>query len=60
MFHGWDEGVLQLQKGQKAKLVCPSDYAYAENGIRKGLRCVVQPNATILFEIEVIDFEQDA
>ena len=25
---GWDEGILQLQKGQKAILTCPPEYAY--------------------------------
>ena len=49
---GWDQGVVQLQKGQKAKLTCPPDYAYGANGYPP----VIPPNATLTFEVEVLDF----
>lgn len=29
---GWDEGVAQMSKGQRAKLTCTPDYAYGERG----------------------------
>lgn len=50
----WDEGITQLKKGQKAKLTCPPDYAYGE----KGAGDVIPPNATLFFEVELIDFYQ--
>ena len=49
---GWDEGICQLQKGQKAILTCPPDYAYGPRGIPGA----IPPNATLIFEVEVIDF----
>ena len=29
---GWDEGVAQMSKGQRANLICSPDYAYGERG----------------------------
>ena len=48
----WDEGVTQLCKGQKAILNCPPDYGYGA----RGAGGVIPPNATLTFEVEVIDF----
>ena len=50
---GWDEGICQLQKGQKAKLICPPDYAYGS----RGAGGVIPPNTTLHFEVEVIDWK---
>lgn len=30
---GWDEGVLQMRIGERAKLTCSPDYAYGSRGI---------------------------
>ena len=30
---GWDQGIIQLQKGQKARLTCPPSFAYGAKGI---------------------------
>ena len=49
---GWDEGICQLQKGQKAILTCPPHYAYGAQGAGD----VIPPNATLTFEVEVIEF----
>ena len=49
---GWDEGICQLQKGQKAILECPPNYAYGSAGAGG----VIPPNATLTFEVEVMDF----
>ena len=48
----WDQGVTQMKKGQKAILTCPPDYAYGDRGAGK----VIPPNATLIFEVEVLDF----
>ena len=52
VIRGWDEGICQLQKGQKAMLTCPPDYAYGAAGAGG----VIPPNATLTFEVEVMDF----
>ena len=53
VIRGWDEGIGQLQKGQKAILTCPPDYAYGE----RGAGGVIPPNATLKFEVELLDFQ---
>ena len=50
---GWDEGFLQMNKGAKATLTCPPDYAYGANGYPP----VIPANATLKFEVELIDFK---
>mmetsp|Transcript_11528 Transcript_11528/g.11508 ORF Transcript_11528/g.11508 Transcript_11528/m.11508 type:complete len:108 (-) Transcript_11528:41-364(-) len=49
---GWDEGIAQLSKGEKARLICSSDFAYGSSGVPG----VIPPNATLIFEVELIDF----
>lgn len=49
---GWDEGVLQMSKGQRAKLTCSPDYAYGAGGVGG----VIPPNAILVFDVELIDF----
>ena len=49
----WDQGITQLKKGQKAILTCPPEYAYGSNGAGG----VIPPNATLIFEVELIDFK---
>ena len=53
VIRGWDEGMIQLSRGQKAVLTCPPEYAYGEQGAGG----VIPPNATLKFEVEMIDFE---
>ena len=48
----WDEGIVQLQKGQKAILTCPPAYAYGAQGYPP----VIPPNATLKFDVELLDF----
>ena len=49
---GWDQGITQLKKGQKATLICPPDYAYGSQGAGG----VIPPNATLKFDVELLDF----
>nr|XP_039272529.1 peptidyl-prolyl cis-trans isomerase FKBP1B-like [Styela clava] len=50
---GWDEGVAQMSKGQRAKLTCTSDYAYGAAGYPP----VIPKNATLIFDVELINFK---
>lgn len=47
---GWTEGLGLLAKGGKATFYIPSDLAYGERGAR-----TIEPNSTLIFEVEVLD-----
>ncbi len=56
---GWDEGVVGLKIGEKKTLTIPSDKAYGETGVPDGKGgYVIPPNATLIFDIEVVDIER--
>jgi FKBP-type peptidyl-prolyl cis-trans isomerase FkpA len=48
----WTEGVQMLQVGGKAKLLCPSDTAYGDQGAGP-----IPPGASLLFEVELLEIE---
>ena len=50
---GWDEGINLLSKGSKATLIIPSHLGYGPNGAGG----VIPPNATLKFEVELVDFK---
>ena len=47
---GWDEGIMLLKKGDKARFVIPSNLAYGESGAGG----VIPPNSTLIFEVELL------
>jgi FKBP-type peptidyl-prolyl cis-trans isomerase len=50
---GWDEGIMLLNKGDKARFVIPSDLGYGEQGAGG----VIPPNATLVFDVELMDIK---
>ena len=49
---GWDEGIMLLSKGAGARLVIPSNLAYGSQGAGG----VIPPDATLIFDVELVDF----
>jgi FKBP-type peptidyl-prolyl cis-trans isomerase FkpA len=49
----WTEGVGKMKVGGKAKLVCPSEIAYGEQGAGKD----IPPGSTLVFEVELLGIE---
>ena len=47
---GWDEGLLLLKVGDKARFVIPSNLAYGSQGAGG----VIPPNATLIFDVELM------
>jgi peptidyl-prolyl cis-trans isomerase A (cyclophilin A) len=48
---GWDEGIQLLKVGDKARLVIPSNLGYGP----RGAGGVIPPNATLIFDVELMD-----
>lgn len=47
---GWDEGIMLLNEGSKARLVIPSELAYGASGAGG----VIPPHATLIFDVELV------
>ena len=50
----WTEALQLMKPGGKAKLVCPSNLAYGDNGAGD----LILPGATLAFEVELLEVKQ--
>ena len=50
---GWDQAVLDMKVGEKRLIILPANLAYGT----RGAGAVIPPNATLRFEVELLDVE---
>ncbi len=56
LLQGWDRGVVGMRVGDKRRLTVPPQMAYGTSGVRG----VIPPNATLNFDVELVDVKGKA
>lgn len=51
MIKGWDQGVEGMRVGDKRRIVVPPAMGYGSSGVRGA----IPPNATLEFDVELVD-----
>jgi len=49
---GWEEGIMKMRAGGKAKFIIPSKLAYGENGVGP-----IPPYSPLVFEVELLNIK---
>jgi FKBP-type peptidyl-prolyl cis-trans isomerase len=50
---GWDQALLRMRVGDKARLTIPAHLAYGDSGVGG----VIPPKATLIFEVDLIEIK---
>lgn len=53
LIKGWDDGLMDLAQGSKAKLIIPENLAYGAKGAGE----MIPPYATLIFDIEILSVQ---
>ncbi|KAF9430990.1 FK506-binding protein 2B [Podila epigama] len=53
---GWDDAMLTMSRGEKAKIVIPAEFAYGKKGVPDA-KVPIPPNADLTFEVELVSFD---
>jgi len=54
VIQGWDQGVMNMKKGEKARLFIPASLGYGSRGAGNA----IPPNAGLIFDVELIDIKK--
>lgn len=53
VIQGWDEGIMLLKAGSRARLIIPHELGYGAQGYPP----VIPPSATLIFDVELVSAE---
>ncbi|KAF9967535.1 FK506-binding protein 2B, partial [Actinomortierella ambigua] len=53
---GWDDAVLSMSRGEKARIVIEPEFAYGKKGVPEG-KVPIPPNARLTFDVELVSFD---